>query len=303
MKISSFFLSAASADLFLPQWGTNPLIASFADAVTICRFTFGGTLANPINYTPQQLLDASHGLDAWVGLYRSSAQWKFFSIERDSSLFELIDPNVLPPTYNWAHGEPNFYDGKEYCAHIRRDGTLNDADCFSGRPFLCEGQYPGTSRSGSSYSTVDAESAELIREQQEFQNQQIRYNEFLDEAIQKTHELSTRHAHYLRNIKRVTNLKIQFSDRELCGDSLYVEDRFENEFYYWNLGRTPVSDHEDVCDIYRDFHDGIIHYIHEFGCTSNYPGDLKDLNRKFTRLLPIFCPDLTVVQKQFGIDF
>ena len=134
-------------------------------------------------------------------------------------------------------------------------------------------------------------------------NQRVLYNDFLDEAIQKTHELSPRHAHFLRNIKRVTNHKIQFSDRDLCDESLYVEDRFNNEFYYWNLGRTPISDHEDICDIYRDYHDGIIHYIHEFGCTSTYAGALRDINRKFTKLLPEFCPDLTIVQKSFGIDF
>merc|ERR1712193_395042 len=104
MKISSFLLSAASvtADLFLPKSGLNPLTATFADAVYHCKFHFDGTLANPREYSQQELLDASHGLDAWIGLYRSSAQWKFFSIEKDSTLFELVDLDVIPFAYNWA---------------------------------------------------------------------------------------------------------------------------------------------------------------------------------------------------------
>jgi len=304
MKIVSFFLSTASADLLVPAHGTNPIVLFFPDAVTYCKDNFDGHLVDPNNYVPQQLLDATHGLFAWVGIYRSSAQpKKFFPVETVASFETLVAaPEYAYNTFQWAIGEPNNHEGKQYCGQIYPDGTLDDQNCYTPLPFLCEGTYQ-RSRSGAAHAIIDAESAAIIRENQQFENQRILYNDFLDEAIQKTHELSPRHAHYLRNIKSVTNHKIQFEDRELCGESLYVEDRFTNKFYYWNLGRTPVSDHEDVCDIYRDFHDGITHYIHEFGCTSNYPGDLRDLNRKFTRLLPIFCPDLTVVQKPFGIDF
>jgi len=301
MKISSFFLSAASADLFMPGSGTSPRVATFGAAVEICKNEFSASLANPHDHTQQQLLDATHGIYAWVGLYRASAQSKFFSIDRITSLFELVD--VEPTRYNWESNQPSFSDGKEYCAAVGVDGKFNDDDCFQLFPFLCEGQYSEATRSGDSLSIIDAESAAIIREQQEFQNQEIQFNDFLDAAIQRTHEISKSHAHYLRNIKRVTMYKIQFSDRELCSESLYAEDRFQNVFFYWNLSRTLITVHENVCDIYRDYHDGIIHYIHEFGCTSNYQGDMRDIHRKFTRLLPIFCPDLTVVQKQFGIDF
>jgi hypothetical protein len=236
-------------------------------------------LANPILEGPQ----------------KQAAQNKFFSIATDTLFEQLV--SEAPPEWDWLSGQPNNYLSAQYCGRFTPNGQLDDYDCFSNYPFVCEGTYP-RSRSGASHAIVDAESAAIIREQQEFENQQIRFNDFLDKAIREAFDKSRRHARKLTRIKESTLPKIEFSDRELCAESLYAEDKYENEFYYWHLSRN-ISEHDNVCEIFRDFHDGIIHYIHEFGCT----GDIKAIDRKFTKLLPFFCPDLVVLQKPFGINF
>ena len=58
MKISCFLLSAASvtADLFVPMEGEDLMIKTFAEAVITCKHTFGGSLANPEEYSRQQVI-------------------------------------------------------------------------------------------------------------------------------------------------------------------------------------------------------------------------------------------------------
>ena len=56
MKISSLFLSTASAGLFLPQQGTDPVVLNVADAEQYCKDNFDGSLANPSNYPTEEVI-------------------------------------------------------------------------------------------------------------------------------------------------------------------------------------------------------------------------------------------------------
>jgi len=304
MKISSFFLTTANADLFLPRAENyEPIIRNFADSVKYCKDHFSsgstlGTLADPTRYSKHNLLEASHQISAWVEAYRASGQNKFFPISRESTFLELVYADE-PDGLMWSAGEPNNAGGYEYCAMFRVVGEMMDQNCFKSRPFLCEGEIEKSeSRSESSHPIVDAVDAAKLRERQRFENQHILFNDFLDLAIEEADEMSKEHARKLTNLKKILLSKIQFSDRELCGESLYDEDKYQNEFYYWNQIHT-ISEHENVCDIFRDVHDGIIHFIHEFGCT----GNVKVITKRFTKLIPSFCPDLNVVKQPLGIDF
>ena len=106
------------------------------------------------------------------------------------------------------------------------------------------------------------------------------------------------HALRLKTLKTKTMLKIQFSERYLCDENPYAKDGYQAEFYFWHISRNN-SKHDNVCELFRDVHDGIVHFIHEFGCT----GDFKAINRKLTNLVPHFCPDLKVQRKPLGVYF
>jgi len=282
----------------MPAIGNNPISKDFVGAVKYCNEEFKGHLVNPNNYKKQQLLDASHGFDVWMGIYKSTAITKnFFPIDMNKGFEEIVYSPEYSYDVGWARGQPDNFKGAEYCGELYGDGRLNDNDCTRNRFFLCEGTYHGT-RSGASHSIVDAETAAIVRENIKFENQQIRFNDFLDDAIRETYGMSKIHALRLRNLQDKTISKIEFTDRQLCDDSPYAERKYQNEFYIWHLARN-ISEHENVCDIFRDVHDGIVHFIHAFGCS----GDFKAVNRKFTNLLTHFCPDLAVVRKRLGINF
>lgn len=142
-------------------------------------------------------------------------------------------------------------------------------------------------------------------------NVQNTFNGFLDGAIQGVGDVfsdlfrsnsndrnSSKHARKLANLKRTVMSKIEFSEQELCDESPYAKKQYQNGFYFWHLSRNN-SEHETVCEIFRDVHDGIIHFVHEFGCT----GEFYAINRKLKKLVPYFCPDLKAQRKPLGVDF
>lgn len=304
MKIVSFLFLSASASVWMPRYGYNPVLKNFEQAMRYCAY-YGGTLVDPDKHHSFQLRAKAMGYTAWVGLYRSSAQDKFFSVTKKSSIYDLI--RAQPIAYNWYPGEPNNAFRREYCVELYNNGKLNDNDCFNRRAFLCDSSRR-YSKSSKKNAIADVKSAKLVREQRMLQNLEIKFTDFLDESIQIAGEMTKNNAtaktlaKNLKGLKQLTMSKIEFADREQCDECLFAEPKYENQFYFWYFSKTAPM-YVDVCELFTNINDGVVHFIHEFGCS----GSVKAIVKELTRLLPIFCPKLKS-EKDFGglnliIDF
>uniref|UniRef100_A0A3Q3LTN7 C-type lectin domain-containing protein n=1 Tax=Mastacembelus armatus TaxID=205130 RepID=A0A3Q3LTN7_9TELE len=62
---------------------------------------------------------------SWIGLDSNSWRWS-------------VTGKTSTTTYhNWASGQPDNGNGKEFCVTMRTDATWFDDNCASTRPFVC----------------------------------------------------------------------------------------------------------------------------------------------------------------------
>ena len=104
---------------------------SWTDARERC-YNMGGHLATVSSYEEEAFLEQlSGGTNAWIGAYSDCGAWRWVTNE--------------PFDYeNWAPGEPNDYDGEEWCCQFSKNqdmcwndvGNYNTLDDHDG--FICE---------------------------------------------------------------------------------------------------------------------------------------------------------------------
>lgn len=113
---------------------------SWADARAACASEGSALAVLPTAQADKLLHDAVgpkvRSSSLWIGLTDAEMEGEWQWVSGQSSRYD-----------RWKYGEPNDFGGGESCAEwFPDDGQMNDLDCQSKRPFLCEHTTPGPAK-------------------------------------------------------------------------------------------------------------------------------------------------------------
>uniref|UniRef100_A0AAZ1Y1Z7 C-type lectin domain-containing protein n=1 Tax=Oreochromis aureus TaxID=47969 RepID=A0AAZ1Y1Z7_OREAU len=108
-------------------------LMTWTEAQSYCRANFTDLVTIYNSDINQLLFSVSTRIStwAWIGLYNDRYSWKW-SMEG-----KLLYVGSTHEFLNWANGQPDCVNAKEYCVALQGQTQMNDRPCGDSYPFLC----------------------------------------------------------------------------------------------------------------------------------------------------------------------
>uniref|UniRef100_A0A3Q3S3P7 C-type lectin domain-containing protein n=1 Tax=Mastacembelus armatus TaxID=205130 RepID=A0A3Q3S3P7_9TELE len=115
------------------------LLMTWSDAQKYCRENYTN-LATLESMDDLKMLQRPYSSTSpsWIGLYDDPESWKgTLGSDSNSWRWSVTGKTSTTTYHNWASGQPDNLNGKEFCVTMRTDATWFDDNCASTRPFVC----------------------------------------------------------------------------------------------------------------------------------------------------------------------